>query len=140
MAKTKEYREKQTSKQANMFALVSSLRIPEPYLLLKNPETFLLFGEGRLLINLPRNRLSIANTSSVQLLSPVQLCVTPRTVAHQAPLSITNFHSLLKLISIESVIDSISSSVILFSFCLQTFPALGSFARVSSLHQVAKVL
>ena len=105
MAKTKEYREKQTSKQANMFALVSSLRIPEPYLLLKNPETFLLFGEGRLLINLPRNRLSIANTSSVQLLSPVQLCVTPRTVAHQAPLSITNFHSLLKLISIELVID-----------------------------------
>ena len=105
MAKTKEYREKQTSKQANMFALVSSLRIPEPYLLLKNPETFLLFGEARLLINLPKNRLSIPNTSSVQLLSRVQLFATPRTVAHQAPLSITNFHSLLKLISIELVID-----------------------------------
>ena len=140
MTKTKEYREKQTSKEANMLALVPSLRIPEPYLLLKNPDTFLLFGERRLLINLPNNRLSIPNTSSVQLPSRVQLFAAPRTVAHQAPLSITNFHSLLKLISIQSVMDSVSSSVILFSFCLQSFPALGSFARVSSLHQVAKVL
>ena len=105
MTKTKEYREKQTSKEANMLALVPSLRIPEPYLLLKNPDTFLLFGERRLLINLPKNRLSIPNTISVQLLSRVQLFAAPRTVAHQAPLSITNFHSLLKLISIELVID-----------------------------------
>ena len=29
-----------------MLALVPSLRIPEPYLLLKNPDTFLLFGEA----------------------------------------------------------------------------------------------
>ena len=78
--------------------------------------------------------------SSVQLLSRVQLVAAPRTVAHQAPLSITNFHSLLKLSSIESVIDSISSSAILSSFCHQSFPALGSFSRVSSLHQVAKIL
>ena len=41
--------------------------------------------------------------SSVQKLSRVQLFVTPWTVAHQAFLSITNSCSMLKLISIESV-------------------------------------
>ena len=35
---------------------------------------------------------------------------------------------------------TISSSVIPFSSCLQSFPASGSFLWVSSLHQVAKVL
>ena len=35
---------------------------------------------------------------------------------------------------------TISSSVIPFSFCLQSFPASGSFPTSSSLHQVAKVL
>jgi len=35
---------------------------------------------------------------------------------------------------------TISSSVIPFSSCLQSFPASGSFQWVSSLHQVAKVL
>ena len=44
--------------------------------------------------------------SSVQLLSHVQLFVTPWTAACQASLSITNTQSLLKLISIESVIPS----------------------------------
>ena len=88
VTKTKEYREKQINKQANIFALFSYLRIPEPYLLLKNPDTSFLFGEARFLIIRPRNCLSIPNTSSLQLLSHVQLFVTPRTVAHQAPLSI----------------------------------------------------
>ena len=37
--------------------------------------------------------------SSYQLLSHVQLFVTPWTAAHKAPLSITNFWSLLKLMS-----------------------------------------
>ena len=36
--------------------------------------------------------------------------------------------------------STISSSVIPFSSCLQSFPASGSFPWVSSLHQVAKVL
>ena len=40
------------------------------------------------------------------MLSLVQLFVTPWTIAHQASLSITNFQSLLKLISIELVIPS----------------------------------
>ena len=35
---------------------------------------------------------------------------------------------------------TISSSVVLFSSCLQSFPASGSFQWVSTLHQVAKVL
>ena len=44
--------------------------------------------------------------SSVQLFSRVQFFVTPWTAACQASLSITNFWSLLKLISIESVMPS----------------------------------
>ena len=44
--------------------------------------------------------------SSVQLLSHVQLFATPWTAACQASLSITNSCSLLKLMSIESVIPS----------------------------------
>ena len=43
---------------------------------------------------------------SVQLLSPVLLFVTPWTVACQASLSITNSRSLLKLVSIKSVMPS----------------------------------
>ena len=43
---------------------------------------------------------------SVQSLSCGQLFVTPRTAALQASLSITNSRSLLKLMSIESVIPS----------------------------------
>ena len=42
----------------------------------------------------------------VQSLSHVQLFVTPRTAAHQTSLSITNSRSLLKLMSIESVMPS----------------------------------
>ena len=44
--------------------------------------------------------------SSVQLLSRVQLFATPRTAARQASLSITNAQSLLKLMSIKSVMPS----------------------------------
>ena len=44
--------------------------------------------------------------SSVQSLSRVQLLVTPWTPAHHASLSITNPQSLLKLMSIESVMSS----------------------------------
>ena len=53
---------------------------------------------------------------------------TPWTVAHQASLSITNSHSLPKLMSIESVIPS--NHLILFCPLLllpSTFPASGSF-------------
>ena len=50
--------------------------------------------------------LFICFVSSVQLLSRVRLFETPWTVAHQASLSITNSWSLLKLMSIESVMPS----------------------------------
>ena len=46
------------------------------------------------------------SVSSVQLLSHVQLFVTPLTSARQPSLSITNSRSLLKLMSIESVMPS----------------------------------
>ena len=66
--------------------------------------------------------------SSVQLLSCVWLFATPWTVAHQASLSITNSRSLLKLMSIELVMDpTISSSTIPFFSHLQSFPASASF-------------
>ena len=68
------------------------------------------------------------NISSVQLLHCVRLIVTPWTAAHQASLPITSYRSLLKLMSIESVMPS--NHLILcvpFSSCPQSFPASGSF-------------
>ena len=62
------------------------------------------------------------SVSSVQSLSCVQLFATPWNEAWQASLFIMNFRSLLKLISIKLVTPTISS-VILFSSCLQSFPA-----------------
>ena len=50
--------------------------------------------------------LNIYTFSSVQLLSHVQLFATQWTAARQASLSITNSQSLLKLMSIESVMPS----------------------------------
>ena len=65
----------------------------------------------------------------VQLLSCVQLFATPWTAAYQAFLPVTISWNLLRLRSVESVMPSptISSSVVPFSFCLQSFPASGSF-------------
>ena len=63
--------------------------------------------------------------SSVQLLSCVRLFVTPWTAACQASLSITNSRSLLKLMSIQSIMPS--NPLILLSSCLQSFPGSGSF-------------
>ena len=63
-----------------------------------------------------------------QSLSHVSLFATPWTTAHQAPLFSAISWSLLKLMSIESVMPStISSSVVPFSSCLKSFPASGSF-------------
>ena len=65
--------------------------------------------------------------SLVQSLSRVRLLATPWTAARQASLSITNSQNSPRLMSIESVMPTISSSVVLFSSCLQSFPASGSF-------------
>ena len=59
--------------------------------------------------------------SSVQSLSQVRLFATPRTAVRQASLSITNSWSLLKLMSIESVMPS--NHLILFCSYLESFPA-----------------
>ena len=61
----------------------------------------------------------------VQLISCVRLFATPETAARQASLSITNSWSLCLLSQWCHPI--ISSSVIPFSSCLQSFPASGSF-------------
>ena len=73
--------------------------------------------------------------SSVQLLSCVQLFVTPWTAAHQASLSITNSWSLFKLLSIESVMPSnhliLCHPLLLppsIFPCIRSFPASQLFA------------
>ena len=84
--------------------------------------------DQNLLMSVSRG-ISILEFSSVQLISHVWLFVTPWTAPCQASLSFTKFWSLLKLLSIESVIRPlvISSCVISFSSLLQSFPASGSF-------------
>ena len=59
-------------------------------------------------LNIQKTRTTASGpiTSWQMLFSPVRLFVTPWTAAHQASLSITNFRSLLKLMSIESVMPS----------------------------------
>ena len=67
-------------------------------------------------------------------LSRVQLFATPRTAAHQASLSITNSQSLLKLLSIESVMPS--NHLILCRPLLlpSIFPSIRVFFNESALH------
>ena len=70
---------------------------------------------------------------SVQSLSRVWLFAAPRIAARQASLSFTVSRSLLKLMSLSWWCHpAISSSVLPFSSCPQSFPASGSF-RVSQL-------
>ena len=72
---------------------------------------------------------------SVQSLSHVWLFVTPWTAAHQASLSITNSQSLLKFISIESVMPSkhptLSCPLLLLP---SIFPSIRVFSNESVLH------
>ena len=73
--------------------------------------------------------------SSLKLLSRVQLFATSWTAAHQASLSITNFWSLPKLMSIESVMPS--NHLILCCPLLllpSIFPSIRVFSSESALH------
>ena len=73
--------------------------------------------------------------SSVQSLSHIRLFVTPWTSARQASLFITNFRSLLKLMSIESVMPS--NHLILchpLLLLLSIFPRIRVFSNESVLH------
>ena len=76
----------------------------------------------------------LSQFSSVQLLSRVQLFVTPWTAAHQASLSITNSQSLLKLISIELVI-SYNHRILCRPLLLlpSIFPSIRVFSNESAL-------
>ena len=73
--------------------------------------------------------------SSVQSLSCVQLLVTPETAACQASLSITNSRSLLKLMSIESVMPS-NHLILGHPLCLppSIFPSIRVFSNELVLH------
>ena len=73
--------------------------------------------------------------SSVQLLSHVWLFVTPRTAACQPSLSITNFQSLLKLMSIELVMPS-NHLILCHPLLLlpSIFPSIRVFSNESGLH------
>ena len=74
-------------------------------------------------------------SQSVQSLSRVRLFETPWTAAHQASLSITNSRSLLKLMSIESVMPS--SHLILCRPLLllpPIPPSIRVFSKESTLH------
>ena len=73
--------------------------------------------------------------SSVHSLSHVKLFATPWTAACQASLSITNSQSLLKLMSIESVMPS--NHLILcrpLLFLPSVFPSIRVFSNESVLH------
>ena len=79
-------------------------------------------------------QFSLAQFSSVQLLSRVQLFVTPWTAAHQASLSITNSRSLLKLMFIKSVMPS-NPLILCRPRLLQPsiFPSIRVFSNESAL-------
>ena len=79
--------------------------------------------------------IMIKKFRSVQLLCHVQLFAIPWTVAHQASLPITNFHSLLRLMSIKSVMPS--SHLLLCRPLLllpSIFPSIRVFSDESVLH------
>ena len=85
--------------------------------------------------------LSFVTYSSIQSLSPGQLFATPWTAAHQASLSITNSKSLIKLMSVESMMPS--NHIILCHLLLllpSIFPSISLFQWISFSYQVAKVL
>ena len=71
----------------------------------------------------------------VQSLSHVQLFATPWTAAHQASLSITNSWSLLKVMSIESVMPS-NHLILCHPLLLppSIFPSIRVFSNESALH------
>ena len=70
------------------------------------------------------NNLRYADDTTLMAESEEEL----KNLLSQASLSITSSRTLLKFMSIELVMQSnISSSVIPFSFCHQSFPTSGSF-------------
>ena len=79
--------------------------------------------------------MDVGAFSSVQLLSRAQLFATPWTAACQASLSITNSRSLLRLISIESMMPS-NHPILCHPLLLlpSIFPSNRVFSNESGLH------
>ena len=82
------------------------------------------------------SEISVTSPFSVQLLSCVQLLATPWTAAHQASLSITNSWSLLKLMSIESVMPS---NHLILCLPLLRLPSIFTSIRVFSNESVLHI-
>ena len=119
---------------------LNSLSLMQLYLQFKNGGTEDYQVEGACAVletYISANITAVFN--SVQSLSHVQLFVTPWTAAHQASLSITNSQSLLKLMSIESVMPS-NHLILCHPLFLppSIFPSNRVFSNVSSSCQVAK--
>ena len=101
-----------------------------------SPATFLVNKWGKYHLGKSSEQMSIdSKFNSVQLLSRVQLFVTPWTAARQASLSITNSWSLLKLMSIESVMPS-NHLILCHPLLLlpSIFPSIMFFSNESALH------
>ena len=81
------------------------------------------------------NTSTFLHLHSVQLLSHVRLLVTQWTAARQASLSMTNIQSLLKLMSIESVMPS-NHFILCYPLLLppSSFPSIRVFSNESVPH------
>ena len=115
----------------------------------KSSEIFIFLTPRCQFFNGKRNTKQISNKCIMQLQilmfhlkffgfvqSPhsVQLFVTPWTAVRQASLSLTISQRVPKFMSIESAMLTISSSASTFSFCLQSFPASGTFKKYTKVN------
>ena len=84
---------------------------------------------------MPTQARTTDSLSSVQSLSRVRFFAAPWSAAHQASLSITNFRSLLKLMSVESVMPS-NHLILCHPLLLlpSIFPSIRVFSNESVLH------
>ena len=102
-----------------------------------------LFNIRQWKIALTEKSIAVAKMSIVAVQSPsrVRLFATPWTAACQTSLSLTISRICPNSCPLNRwAHPTISSSVVSFFSCLQTFPAPGSFRMSWSSHQVAKVL
>ena len=87
-------------------------------------------------ISPPRHPYPAMTISSVQSLSRVRLFATPWTAAHQVSLSIANSQSLLKLMSIESVMPS---NHLILCHPLLFLPSIFASSRLFSNESVLRI-
>ena len=113
------------------WVLISSSRgPPDPGIKPASPA----MAGGRFTTEPPGKPRNTHQFSSVQSLSHVRLFAIPWTAAHQASLSITNSGSLLKLMSIESVMPSNCHPVCCPLLLPSIFPNIRVFSNESALH------